>query len=402
MYKVLIADDESIICRGIAGMVSQHPQLEVVALAEDGEIAIDKATETLPDLLFVDINMPFLNGLEFIEKIREILPEVLIVVISGYDDFSYVQKALQLGVADYMLKPIMEEDFMKLLDVMVSRLDGMDKSRKYLNWMEEQMEQNRPSMLNDFFYNWVSNRLDETEKEKQMQYLNIQIPSDYWFTLIYFYKEYDKDNLAHSVEGMNDPLRTECCSIVKKCFEPYSEVVCFRTDDGALAVISNVFSREKWEELIVQIKTMIEKCMHVKIVVNQQQGSSIAEFTDIYYRMREEYNNRKQYSKPVENAIDAINRQWGESELSLQSVADSLYVSAPYLSRLFSKETGENFASYLTRKRINEAMWLLKNTDLKMYEIARKTGYASQHYFSNIFKKVVGISPADYRKEVLK
>lgn len=402
MYKVLIADDENIICRGLAGMISKHPKLQVVALAEDGEIALEKAKDTQPDLMFVDINMPFLNGLELIEKIKQILPDVVIIVVTGYDDFEFVQKALRLGVADYVLKPIMEEAFFKVLDEAVDRLDGMDKSKKYLNWIEEQMQQNRPTMLNDFFYNWISGRMSESEMEEQMQYLKIQIPSPYWISVIHLYKDFDKENVSYSSEGDDDPLRIECGSIVQKCFASYSDVVCFRTDDGALVVISNVIPKEQWEELLWQTESAIKECLGAKMVLNQQQGSSITEFTAIYNSLVEEYNNRKHYSDAVVKAIATINMQWGNSELSLQSVADSLYVSAPYLSRLFSKETGENFASYLTRKRINEAMWLLKNTNLKMYEIAQKTGYTSQHYFSNTFKKVLGISPADYRKEVLK
>ncbi len=71
------------------------------------------------------------------------------------------------------------------------------------------------------------------------------------------------------------------------------------------------------------------------------------------------------------------------------------------MSRVFHRETGENFAAFLTRKRISEARSFLKNTDMKMYEIAQRTGYTSQHYFSNAFKKAMGLSPADYRKGLL-
>ena len=67
MYKVLIADDEDIIRRGLASMVGQYGRLEVVALAEDGEIALELANQTHPDLMLVDINMPFLDGFEFIQ-----------------------------------------------------------------------------------------------------------------------------------------------------------------------------------------------------------------------------------------------------------------------------------------------------------------------------------------------
>lgn len=129
MYKVLIADDEDIICRGLAGMVSKRQKLQVVALAEDGEIALEKAIETRPELMLVDINMPFLNGLEFIERIREVLPDVLIIIVTGYDDFEFVQKALRLGVADYVLKPVMEQSFFEVLDKAVERLDSMDTSK---------------------------------------------------------------------------------------------------------------------------------------------------------------------------------------------------------------------------------------------------------------------------------
>lgn len=109
MYKVLIADDEEIIRRGIAYFLKKDPEIQVVAQAEDGEMALDQAMEYRPDLLFVDINMPFLNGLDFIEKLKAVQPDALIIVITGYDDFKYAQKALRLGVFDYLLKPIMEK-----------------------------------------------------------------------------------------------------------------------------------------------------------------------------------------------------------------------------------------------------------------------------------------------------
>lgn len=402
MYKVLIADDEDIICRGLASMVSRHTELEVVALAGDGEIAFEKAKETQPDLMFVDINMPFLNGLEFIEKIRDILPDVVIIVVSGYDDFEYVQKALQLGVADYLLKPVMEEPFYEVLDKAVSRLDSMDKSRKFMNWVEGQVEQNRPIMVNDFLSNWLSGQMEEIEIEDQMRYLRIQMPLPYQITIIHPYRDYEKDSLQYSTDRNEEVLYFGCCSVVQKCFEPYSEAIYFRTEDDSLAVISNVLLQQQWEQLMQELTATMEECLGAKMELVQQQGDSIAEFPRIFGQLMEVYKDRKHYSDAVLQAMSMINAQWGNSELSLQLVADSLFVSASYLSRLFRRETGENFAACLTRKRINEAMMLLINTNMKMYEIAQKTGYTSQHYFSNAFKKAMGISPTDYRKNVLK
>ena len=61
--------------------------------------------------MIVDINMPFLNGLEFIEKVHVFLPDAAIIIVTGYENFEFVQKALQLGVTDYVLKPVMEDSF---------------------------------------------------------------------------------------------------------------------------------------------------------------------------------------------------------------------------------------------------------------------------------------------------
>lgn len=115
----------------------------------------------------------------------------------------------------------------------------------------------------------------------------------------------------------------------------------------------------------------------------------------------QEYKAHQRYSEPVTRAIELINRNWGDCEFSLQSAADALYVTPQHLSRVFHRETGDTFGARLTGKRMREAMRLLQDQNLKMYEIARRTGYSSQHYFSSAFKRVLGISPAEYRKNIL-
>ena len=78
-----------------------------------------------------------------------------------------------------------------------------------------------------------------------------------------------------------------------------------------------------------------------------------------------------------------------------------MFVSPQHLSRIFKQETGDTFGAYLAQTRVQKAMVLLRDPKLKMYEIAAKTGFSSQHYFSSSFKKLLGISPVEYRKTVL-
>ena len=99
----------------------------------------------------------------------------------------------------------------------------------------------------------------------------------------------------------------------------------------------------------------------------------------------------------AQQAMEYINTNFQQEELSLISVASSISVSAGYLSALFKKETGINFSDYLTRVRMETAMQLLRTTDLRTYEIAYRTGFSSPHYFSISFKKYTGKSPSEYR-----
>lgn len=399
MYKVLIADDEDIIRRGLASMVRQYEGLEVAALAEDGEIALELAERTRPDLMLVDINMPFLDGFEFIQAAKNLLPDVEIVIITGYDDFAFVQKALQLGVSDYLLKPIMEEPFFQVLGKAVSRLESRAKSRKYMTWLTSQMERNRQSLVNDFFRVWLRSGLDQVEIEDRMQYLNIEIPIPYWVTLLYLRS--DPAQEASLGDWNMDLLLYGCDNIAHEVFAPSCPILTFRTEGDALAIISRALPQREWEELSQKLIEPIETYLRVKAELVRHQGNSLMEFPEVVERALAEYKARRKYSEVVTSVLSMIEKQWGNSGFSLQSAADRLYVTPQYLSRIFHRETGDTFGSYLTGKRIREAMRLLQDQNLKMYEIAQRTGYSSQHYFSSAFKRALGISPAEYRKNIL-
>lgn len=399
MYKILIADDEDIIRRGLASMAAQHGGLEVAALAEDGEIALEQAKEVRPDLMLVDINMPFMDGFEFIQAAKKLLPDAEIIIVTGYDDFAFAQKALQLGVSDYVLKPIMEDPFFAVLDKAVGRLNQKRETGKYLNWLKRQMERNRPVMITDFFQSWLRSGMDELEIEDRMQYLRIRIPSPYCVALLHLRSDPEQEESITDWDG--DLLLYGCDNIIHEVFSDYCEVFSFKTEDGSLAVVSEVLTRQQWEDVEKRITSPIEKYLHVKAELVTEQGARITEFPDVVETAVQKRRDHLRYSEIVVRAIEAINRQWGDCEFTLQAAADGLYVTPQYLSRVFHRETGDTFGSYLSKKRIKEALRLLQNQSLKMYEIARQTGYSSQHYFSSAFKRALGISPAEYRKNLL-
>lgn len=116
MYKVIVADDEDKIRNGITKLIRYYDiGFSVCATAKNGLEAIELTKEHLPNLIIMDINMPFINGLEAIKTIREINSNIKIIIISGYDKFEYAQQALEYGVSSYILKPFDNNDFKNTL-----------------------------------------------------------------------------------------------------------------------------------------------------------------------------------------------------------------------------------------------------------------------------------------------
>lgn len=107
MYTVVVADDEEEIRRGIIKRVNwENIGFKVVGEAENGIEALELVEKLEPDLLLTDIRMPFLNGIELARQVREVRPTVQIAFLSGFDDFTYAQQAIQYNIISYMLKPI--------------------------------------------------------------------------------------------------------------------------------------------------------------------------------------------------------------------------------------------------------------------------------------------------------
>lgn len=104
-----------------------------------------------------------------------------------------------------------------------------------------------------------------------------------------------------------------------------------------------------------------------------------------------------------EKILGYIQDHFTEQQFSLGELAEQFHLSQSYVTRLIKQETGSSFSELLTRMRIDRAVSLLvQSPDMKLVEIAERTGFASQHYFSRVFKEKIGFSPADYREYVRK
>lgn len=111
MISILIAEDNRLIRISIRRMLEKLPfEVCVVGEAEDGEDAFYQYRELTPDIIITDIEMPIMGGLRLLETVRKEDKRTQFIVISGYEDFAYAQKALKSGVARYIVKPVKEKE----------------------------------------------------------------------------------------------------------------------------------------------------------------------------------------------------------------------------------------------------------------------------------------------------
>ena len=133
--KLLLADDEPWIIENLKTLISwKDLSIELIDSASDGEDALRKFKDHQPDIIITDINMPFMDGNELIEQVKSIAPAVQIIVLSGYDDFSYVRQALIYGAVDYLLKPVTKTSLIDVLNRTVTAITekNRDEEQKVL------------------------------------------------------------------------------------------------------------------------------------------------------------------------------------------------------------------------------------------------------------------------------
>lgn len=142
MYSILIVDDENIERQGLRKILGNHfgEMLKIIE-AENGREAIEKAYSLKPDIVFMDMKMPGMDGIEVIEEIQRIIPSTKFVIVSAYDSFYYAQKAMNINVAQYLLKPVKRINIIsvveKLIELKDKELDKMKTELKLKSKLNE-------------------------------------------------------------------------------------------------------------------------------------------------------------------------------------------------------------------------------------------------------------------------
>ncbi len=174
MYKLLLADDEGIVRESLKFIVDKEfPGMCEMFEAKTGRRVIELADEVRPDIAFMDIRMPGINGIDAMKEIRTTNPNIVFVVISAYDKFDYAKQALNLGVIDYINKPFDKSQIVAVLKKAMGEVDRLREQRSRELEVKEKLESIVPIIENGLIQDLLSHEHFKENIEEYKKLLEI-------------------------------------------------------------------------------------------------------------------------------------------------------------------------------------------------------------------------------------
>ncbi|MFE8701574.1 response regulator [Cytobacillus sp. FJAT-54145] len=349
--KILVADDEPLELLNVKKLLNDIREYDI-SLVENGLDAIEHLKKESVDLIFMDVKMPGLSGLETLELIRREWPETLVSIISAYSDFNYAKKAIELGASHYLLKPFSKNEFTDTF----MKLQSQWNEKKSINILLKQ------SMLENMIFSEGS--ISNSEILKYFGFIPEVVVS-----IKCNLPDWKKSFIRrfHTIQGFLAP-------------EPIGNNTIYVTSGNHLDSIKNA---------LLQLNIEMKEQLSYGIGTSNNFKNSFANaIKDLQSKDESVVNKCMQYIQ--DNYF---------KPLSLADVAHAVHVSSSHLNRLLKKETAKTFTEILLNVRINKAKDLLKQ-DYNIEVVSDMVGFNSSAYFAVSFKKFTGISPSQYKREV--
>lgn len=436
----------------------------VVGEAANGRKAIELAGATHPDIIFMDIKMPGINGLEAIEKINEGNPAIKFILVSAYDSFDYAKEAMKFGIKDYILKPGKKEEIVKALlrlkkEIEAERAEKI-QSRELLQerfltiLMHSPLTEDAftlqkelfPAMKTGCFFVLKSVQAYETEAVKKVLEHPSIVKRNEDITVICILAPYKLEKadvliLARKMHiamdekgtiGISFPTTSlenlpkfyqeayaACLQLDSENKRPYGfrREIEKRESEG-IAVLGNLIGKGHAEEAIqyfnkLELVESEKEDLYLTIKsVLRAKGIAISGSTFTSLKMSKDWhaylqlccmkvNDFYQSKQYIAQARTYIHDHFNEA-ITLEQVAINVKLSPNYFSNLFKQEFGETFIDYLTKVRLEKAKAYLEENQLSLKEISFMVGYKDPNYFSRVFKKYFHESPKRFQRGIFK
>lgn len=275
MYKLVIVDDEDIIRHGIASSINwEEHGFRLAGEAASGQEAWNMIKEVQPELVICDIYMPDIDGIHLAEQIKSQFPEIIVIFLSGYSEFDYAKKAVNLGVFRYLTKPVKTRELIEVLAEVMEEIQYKYEEKERIKKITEQVKESLSLLRDQFLKGLVHRRIPETEIFDSLTFLDMRIQGDAFFVMIAALDDYSE--LLRRCKGTEVQLfRLSIVHMIQNRLgdENYYPLV-FQLDSGEIVVLCG-FDKGKCSNVrddiyikLSNIQLMVQKQLHITISIS--------------------------------------------------------------------------------------------------------------------------------------
>ena len=358
MLRVLVADDEFDARDNMIAMIQwEENGMTVVAAEDNGLSAYEAILDLQPDIVLIDIQMRGMNGLDVIEKVRAVDgPQPVFIIISGYDDFAYAQRAIGLRVNGYLLKPFRPADVLSILKKHFGETSA-----------SQQICQKYPGL--------GASLLDLSTSGEDMTRYPVQMANKVISAMLQGTSEDVRQAIAQYAKALED-MRLSTPGTVNCYLILYAEIRRHLSHRETAVQPCEV----EWDDS-APARSMRRLLTSMALSVRREMGQTKAKG-----------------SAPAMRAKAYIDENYA-APLSLEGVARHVAVTPTYLSSCFARDMGMGFVEYIKSVRVAHAKRMLIHSDLSVDEVSAACGYQDTKYFKQVFKQLTGMSPHAYRQQ---
>ncbi len=361
MYKVMLVDDMDIVRLELRRLPvwGEETGFIIAEEARNGEEALKKLSKCQMDLVITDIKMPKVDGLELLKSIVSDNLCPCVVLLSDFSEFSYARQGIVHGAFDFLAKPANVNELSALLSRAYSYISTKRRESERVRKLEEVFDQKTEASFQEDDIQKLIQHIQSRHSESEAVVRHI-------FDRIAAYLDYDT-------------MKFEVA--VKKAIPLVFEGLC----------IENPWLRKFfYEPSLTDISD--QKFGHYEQIMDHVM-LKLKDLTLIFNSFQLGFQDKGIVWTVCNYVLDNI-----DNSISLQMVAENLFVNRTYLSEVFKQKTGISFMDYITIVKMERAKILLRASDIKPYEVAEILGYKDSEYFAKIFRKYIGKTIAEYRR----
>ena len=239
-YKIMLVDDEEEVRTSIIRKIDwQDAGFEVIGDAENGKEALEKIEQNEPDVVLTDIRMPYMDGLEMAENIRQRYPSIKIVIFSGFDEFEYAKKAIKLNVIEYILKPVNVEELTAILKKIKKNLDEEIEQKRNVTLLRESYIKSLPALREHFLNDLIQGGMEETQIEEKLNEYAIDVAGAVKWVIAAIHLEPDeKVDKAVSLHQQRELIPISVRNLIEEKLEGQYRFIVFHSSFETILLVA--------------------------------------------------------------------------------------------------------------------------------------------------------------------